>query len=109
MDGASHPRPRVPRARARRPRACAVWRHAKPVVLAMVLLMVFGCGASPSVGDRANPAVVVSEPQTHTSASPEAPRATIVALQACADRYARRLSSDSYAILFDIEANTNLP
>jgi len=76
----------------------------KKLLSSAVVLTLFGCGSDPgySVISRSND--TLSEARTTTPESPEAPRETIVALQTCVDHYAYRLSSDSYAVMFDIEA-----
>lgn len=73
----------------------------------LIGLTLFGCGADSSSEYQTSPQRYTSAPQSQSAASPEAPRKTIDALQACVDRHAPGLSLDHYAILFDIETNTN--
>jgi hypothetical protein len=67
-------------------------------------LALFGCGSNPGDEPRASPQRIISGSQTSTLASAEAPRETVNELQVCVNRHAPGLSSDSYAILFDLEA-----
>lgn len=72
----------------------------------LIGLALFGCGSDPGSEPRTSAQrAIVSEPRVSTAPSPEAPRETIKALQACVDRYAPRLSSYSYAVMFDVETN----
>jgi hypothetical protein len=81
-------------------------RVAKLAFLSSALLASFGCGADPSYSSnaRSSSGSFFAESQTRTPASPEAPPETVAQLQACVDRFAPDLSSDSYAILLDLEA-----
>ena len=73
----------------------------RKVLSGLAGLALFGCGGDPSYEPRASPQGFISGPQTQ---SPEAPLETKYVLQACVDRHGPRLPSDSYAILFDLEA-----
>lgn len=71
------------------------------------------CSADPGYEPRYEPHESQSSPEVAlpktTAKSIEAPRKTVVALQGCADRFALKLSgkSDSYAVLYDLEATAN--
>ncbi len=84
-----------------------IFRHVTAIVLATAWLISAGCGAGPRMSARASREVIYSRPPAHAAASLEAPREAVAALQTCADRYAPHLSSDMYAILFDVEKNTS--
>jgi hypothetical protein len=75
----------------------------------VVGLALCSCGSDPGYepsygGGSTATSFFASEPRGATSASPEAPRETVTAMQTCADRLAPSLSPDHYAILFDVES-----
>ncbi len=77
----------------------------KKLLKCVTVAGLMGCASDPGYEYRPNPEVVVSEPQASAAQKPEAPGKTIAELQACADRYALRLSVDSAAIMYDIESS----
>ena len=76
----------------------------KNLLRSLITVGLIGCASDPGYEYRSSPEVVVPQPQPRAAQSPEAPGKTIAELQACADRYAPRLSVDSAAIQYDIEA-----
>lgn len=76
----------------------------KKLLSSFVATALLGCGSDPGYTVISRPSVVDSEARATDSASPEAPRETVVALQTCVDHYAYKMSSDSYAIQYDIKA-----
>ena len=76
----------------------------KNLLRSLITVGLIGCASDPGYEYRSSPEVVVPQPQPRAAQSPEAPGKTIDELQACADRYAPRLSVDSAAIQYDIEA-----
>ena len=76
----------------------------KRLLKSLITVGLMGCASDPGYEYRPSPEVVVSEPQPRATEPPAAPGKTIAELQACADRYALRLSVDSAAIRYDIEA-----
>ena len=81
--------------------------------LLSVFVALCGCSADPGYEPRYEPHESHSSPEAAqpptTTKSIEAPRKTIVALQACADKFALKLSgkADSYAVLYNLEATND--
>ena len=85
-------------------RAQGVW----PILLALQLLVAqFGCGSNPENKPRFAPQQRASETQHQVQAALEAPRTTVDAMQACADRFAPKLPGESFAVLFDVTIGAN--
>ena len=76
-----------------------------PVTRLLFALSWLGCAAAPARYESAH--VSPEEPQPYRGVSVEAPQETLAGLQVCVDRHAPRLPSEMYAILFDIQANSN--
>lgn len=76
----------------------------KMLLKSVIALGLMGCASDPGYEYRPSAEVLVSERHPRPVESPEAPGKTIADLQACVDRYASRLSLNSAAIQYDIEA-----